>query len=119
MEEEEDSVQRRKHGSSSKGTLRDGLRGKKIFKAYDAEEVQEKLHFSSCNRSVTLHHIPDLGMFLLDIESIFEPWICGYFSYTSGNSRHTREYHILQFIDPGPTFKVRAGGVFSLAMQRL
>lgn len=31
MEEEEDSVQRRKHGSSSKGTLRDGLRGKKIF----------------------------------------------------------------------------------------
>lgn len=65
MEEEEDSVQRRKHGSSSKGTLRDGLRGeKKIFRAYDAEEVQEKLNVSSCNRSVTFHHIPNFGMFL-------------------------------------------------------
>lgn len=30
-------------------------REKKIFRAYDAEEVQEKRNVSSCNRSVTFH----------------------------------------------------------------
>lgn len=62
MEEEEDSVQRRKHGSSSKGTLRDGLRGKK---KYSERMMQRKYRKNEMSAAVTdLLLSINFGMFL-------------------------------------------------------